>query len=680
MDGLEYSDDEDISGAVDHDDFADLDVPVDFLARVAERLLSDDHPAPSLSGYVIPKKNGQLRALAVPPFADRVAQRAVAQVVSTILEPFMSDSSHGYRKGRSRIGAKDRIAAAYRQGYRWIYEADIRAFFNNVNRGHLANRLVALFGDDPIVDFILKRMAADVVYQGRTIARPWGIPQGSPLSPIMANVMLDDLDRDLDHDGFKLIRYADDFVVLCRSREEAEAASQRVIASLEETGLSIHDDKSGIVSFDQGFRFLGYYFQNNIILDGTVRPKTKVRRSDIARDGQASPPDPNADHHWLSDFQRSPHHQAPQPLDFGEDSGEDSGDVGLISDRGTAEADPREVTAEHEDQGQGATLFITGGRMVLSTLHSRLVVKDESDRVVNHAWRNIGSLVLIGSHHITTPALRTAMWFGVPVHFVSINGRYQGIASKPVSTRDEQALWLQQLALFSQNDVTLILAREVVAARLRHQREVLRLLGKEEFSEQRLLIRDLSRKLLNATDLKQLNGYEGSATATYFSALKHRVPSSWGFESRINRHASDPFNALLSLGYTILYQYVDSLLRVAGLNPWSGFYHQGRGNHRALASDMMEPFRHVVERTALSMARRKSLKPEHFSWNGAKHRLELDSASRKVWLSALSAQMNRGYRNEYNKKMTLVDAIGQQNQSLKNCIRSNTRFVAWKMP
>ncbi len=184
----------------------------DRLQRIGGKLAGNSFQPAPLKGVVIQEDDGDLRGLAIPPFWDRVAQRAVTQQITPALDSLMYARSYGYRKGLSRQTAGLDIQQAYRQGYRWVYEADIEDFFDNVAWEHLYVRLRAIFRDDPLINLIMAWIAAPVDYQGFQIERQKGLPQGSPISPVMANLMLDDFDSDLHSAGFRLVRYADDCV------------------------------------------------------------------------------------------------------------------------------------------------------------------------------------------------------------------------------------------------------------------------------------------------------------------------------------------------------------------------------------------------------------------------------------------------------------------------------------
>lgn len=618
----------------------------DRLGRLSARLRGGGYRPPALRGFVLEGADGKPRPLAVPPYLDRIAQRAVTQVLTPALDELMAPGSHGYRRGRSRHSAARAIEAAYARGCRFVYEADIDDFFDSVDWRRLGITLAALLGDDPVVERVLSWVAAPVEYRGTAIPRREGLPQGAPLSPLLANLVLDSFDGALERAAFASVRFADNFVIACKTEAEARRAAEAAVAALAQIGLAVNPDESRIVSFAQGFRFLGYLFVDGLALDtaGEREPATEI----VAR----RPPPPRS---WLARLPAAvptppaaPRAAAPVPA-------------------------PGSSGAE-----EGAVLFVTGAPALLRTRAGRLAVERGGVVEADLAWNGLAGLCLIGAHHLTGPATRAALRKGVPVHYASGTGRYLGTLRDGRPGAEGHGLWLLQAQCCADPGRALRAARNVVEARLRHLREVLRqrVAASPALSE----IDKSLGGIATAPDLPTLNGLEGYATRAYFAALAEALPEWMGFEGRVKRPPRDPFNAMLSLGYTVLYQHVETVIRTSGLLPFVGFYHQGHGRHAALASDLMEPFRHLVERTALGFALRGRVGPADFRDDAARG-CRFTPEALRLYLAALGTRFDTPITAlGGNDPKTLHGHLRDQNRALIDWLRGRRpEFQAFRM-
>ena len=216
-------------------------------------------PAPA-RGAVIPKSNGGKRRIGIPTVVDRLIQRAVSQVLTPLYEPKFSDASYAYRPGRSPLHAVLKCREYLNEGYEWTVDMDLEKLFDTVNQKKLMGLLSRDIQDSRVLQLIEKYLHAGVIRRGRFEPTETGVGQGSALSPLLANVMLNELDRELERRGQKFIRYADDIALFCKSRDEAKAALDGFAPYIEnELLLKINRDKTTI---DQAgdMRFLGYGF------------------------------------------------------------------------------------------------------------------------------------------------------------------------------------------------------------------------------------------------------------------------------------------------------------------------------------------------------------------------------------------------------------------------------------
>ena len=210
---------------------------------------------------MIPKPGGGERALGIPTVIDRVIQQAVAQVMTPIFDPGFSESSFGFRPKRSAHGAVKQVQAYIKAGYRIAVDLDLAKFFDNVQHDILMVRVARRVGEKRLLALIGRYLRAGVLIGERFEPSELGTPQGGPLSPLLANILLDDLDRELERRGHRFARYADDLLVLVKS----ERAGQRVQASLTtyldwRLRLPVNEQKSRVAPIDKCV-FLGFTFR-----------------------------------------------------------------------------------------------------------------------------------------------------------------------------------------------------------------------------------------------------------------------------------------------------------------------------------------------------------------------------------------------------------------------------------
>ncbi|MHB8092712.1 MAG: group II intron reverse transcriptase/maturase [Syntrophales bacterium] len=209
----------------------------------------------------IPKPTGGTRPLGIPTVLDRLIQQAIAQVLSPIFDPGFSDSSFGFRPGRSAHHAVYKAREYIRAGYRIAVDMDLSKFFDTVNHDVLMLRVARKVRDKRVLRLIGKYLRAGVMVQGRLQETPLGVPQGGPMSPLLANIILDDLDKELEKRGHRFARYADDFIVLVKSPQAGERVMESLKRFLERTlKLRINLEKSRVVPTNQAV-FLGFTFR-----------------------------------------------------------------------------------------------------------------------------------------------------------------------------------------------------------------------------------------------------------------------------------------------------------------------------------------------------------------------------------------------------------------------------------
>lgn len=233
----------------------------------------------------IPKGNGEFRPLGIPPVKCRVTQEVVRNLINPIFERIFHNSSHGFRSHRSCHTAIEELLEYHKMGYKIVLDADIKGFFDNISHKLIMALVEKEISDGNILNMIKKFLQAGVMEEGQIKPTRKGTPQGGVISPLLSNIVLNHLDWTLDKHGYKFVRYADDFVILCKSKPDAEKALKVVMQCIEEDlVLQLNAEKTVITDFKHGFEFLGFYISSNSI---KMRPKAednfKVKIQKITR-------------------------------------------------------------------------------------------------------------------------------------------------------------------------------------------------------------------------------------------------------------------------------------------------------------------------------------------------------------------------------------------------------------
>jgi RNA-directed DNA polymerase len=258
-----------------------------------QRMLKEGRYEPKPAQRVwIPKLGSkEMRPLGVPPVENRVVEMALRNVLEPIFEHTFAEESYGFRPGRGAKDALRRVDELLKAGKNWVVDADLKGYFDSIPQDKLMAAVGEHVADGAVLELIQRFLKQGVLESGKGWSPTnQGTPQGGVLSPLLANIYLNPLDHLMARAGWAMIRYADDFIILCQSQEQAQQALQEVRQWVEQAGLTLHPTKTRIVDASQagGFDFLGYHFERGMKwprekslakFKDAVRQKTKRTRS-----------------------------------------------------------------------------------------------------------------------------------------------------------------------------------------------------------------------------------------------------------------------------------------------------------------------------------------------------------------------------------------------------------------
>jgi len=255
----------------------------EYLAELSAALREGSYRPQPIRRVEIPKGDGRMRPLGIPAVKDRVVQTAMKLVIEPIFEATFLPTSYGFRPGRSCHDALREVDGLIEEGYTFVVDADLEGYFDSIPHGRLMERVEERISDGRVLDLLRGWLRQDILHGVERWTPAAGTPQGAVISPLLANIYLHPLDGLMAAHGHRMVRYADDFVVLCRSREEAEAALAEIRRWVGDNGLRLHPAKTHLGDCRQpgeGFEFLGYRFEAGLRL---VRKKSLDRLKDTIR-------------------------------------------------------------------------------------------------------------------------------------------------------------------------------------------------------------------------------------------------------------------------------------------------------------------------------------------------------------------------------------------------------------
>jgi CRISP-associated protein Cas1 len=637
----------------------------------------------------IPKKDNSWRTLGIPTVRDRLVQQALLNILHPALEPEFSDASFAYRPGRSHLMAVRQVSHWRDKGYRWVLEADLTSYFDNVHHDRLLIELHERLPQPEFLQLIRLWLKAGILTKKGVQIGIQGIPIGSGISPILANVYLDDFDELLATTEYQLVRYADDFIILARQEHQIKTAYELVLGMLQAIDLPINPQKTQIANFDRGFRFLGHSFIGNMAMPDKIRSPKKQEKSrsttmnfNASQDVQmvlqhstAPPAKPTALEKALLGSLLASNQPIPPPLFV------------LL---GYRVREPVAVAIESSESSwqtgmttlylvhQGATLQKEQGRFIIKTLNNK-----ESTEI---PIAEVDRVLVFGNIQLSTSAISTCLAAKIPVIFLTQGGEYKGHLWS--AENFELPLEAAQFRCFEDLEFQMQMARSLILGKLWNSKQLLLKLRRQRDSEElSKAIAGIDRDLESVaiappeTNIDTLRGFEGSAASRYFSAFGQLIINpGFSFTDRNRRPPRDPVNSLLSFGYTLLFNNVMSLLLAEGLHPYLGNLHRSDRKAPHLALDLIEEFRSpIVDSLVLKLINQKILRPTDFTFPDGDGGVYLEDTPRRLFLKHFEDRMATTAKHpDFSSPVSYRRIIQLQVQRYKKTVMGESSYESFR--
>ncbi len=631
----------------------------------------------------IPKKSGAFRTLSIPTVRDRIVHTVLSQALVPFFEPHFEKGSYGYRPKRSYLQAIKQIEKYRERGYRLVLDADIKSYFEHIPHTKLMTQLADYLVDKPLLNLVETSLLAMQYHKNKRLFGAdagLGLPQGSPLSPVLANLYLDPLDEALQQEGFIMVRYADDFVVLCKSNSAAAKAMALTKQLLETLHLAFNYDKTRIVDFESGFVFLGHYFVDNLV-QPLHQETGKALRSE-----------------WVWD---TPSLTNNEPFNLKRTTELRTTDSAEPSQFDFAQQFEREIvdcsTSEHINQlnennrsdirlvSKLRTLYLITQGSVVHKLGGRFEVKHAGEVLTSIPINQVDNMMIFGAIHHTRAVLIECIENHIPILLMTKSGHFIGMAGPNTLVTPKTA----EAQLNQHESKKLNLAATLVNAKIINsyvfiKRKMRYLATNQQLTLSKLLVqlKQLAKQASNTKTIPKLRGVEGIAAKTYFYGLQQLIDKKWQFNNRNRRPPEDPVNALLSFGYHILFGNVQALIHGRGLLNNIGYLHNAQ-YQPSLALDLMEPFRApVVDSTVVQFLASSAITPADFLYdNGA---CLISATAKKRFITAMESKLQAsvqfrelGITTDYRRVIDLQILSFKQALVTKNA--DNRHFYAFKI-
>lgn len=563
-----------------------------YLQNAAKMLKSGKLEAGNTLCFKKRSYNGNYRIIRVQNIHERHMLICILQQIDGSLDRLLSSGCYSYRHGRDYHQAAHRVQSMFRKGFVWGVKADIKSFFDTIDRSGLALLLQGLFNTDPVAELIRNYL----------LSPGQGIAQGNPLSPLLSNLWLIAFDREIKRRGWFLVRYADDFCILGETQESPSEVLNSLNDILGELKLSLAEEKSHAFSSEESISFVGY------TIDAKACEKQKATRvEDYSLNG---------------------------------------------------------LPAFQEDYRKGKPLYLTFKDSYVRYDNGSLIIQRDGENKIM-GMKEISRIIVIGKPRISAGLIQQALLLQKPVVFMGINGHILGGFAQNPKLYSPKAIYNPLVRDWQEFSLQYI--RALVAAKLHNQRTVLR---QHSIDEPKL--KELELSLVSCADADSLRGKEGAGSQLYWSHFRE-LAKPLDFPRRAYHPPEGPVNAMLSIGYSNIYFRMAECLQAAQLNPYEGIFHSPRGMHYALASDLIEQFRFLVDRIVLALIHNHQIGKDDFVHNTDGSYCRLAPQAMKSYIHKFEQTM-RSEVKLGDENYTWASLIDRSAAKLMRCLRLGIDF------
>lgn len=651
------------------------------LAALLDAIAEDRYRPMPLRQIWIPKRSGGWRELGVPTVRDRLVQQALLQVLHPLIEPHFEPLSYAYRPGRSHRLAAEQVGVWRDRGYTWVLEADIVRYFERIRHPRLLAEVQERIDVPWVLALVDLWITTGKLTPAGIVLPTLGIPQGSPISPMLANVYLDDLDEAMAQPGWILVRYADDFVVLARSQERSQAAQEQVAQLLTEMGLELHPEKTRITTFEKGFRFLGHTFAGQVVVPPLSRRRRQVQKQEQTKpeatvrlvhldQGTAGI---TAMQQALVDALKEQQQPIPPPLFV------------VLGYEVRSDTPVKIESPEREWSNGMSSLYVVEQGTYLNKEEGRLRLSPPKGEPLEVPIREVERILIFGQVQVSTAVIGLCLSQQIPIIFLSQTGEYKGHLWSGEMV--DLAVLTKQFERHQDMAFRTALARAIVQGKLWNSKLLLlRLNRKRQLEGVNPALTTLQQAIETlgaepSLTLDAIRGYEGHGASVYFQTLSTLITNpGFPWQGRSFHPPTDPLNSLLSFGYTLLFNNVFSLLLAEGLNPYLGNLHGAERQKAYLGFDLMEEFRSpIVDTLVIRLVNQKIVRPTDFTWPTEKGGVYLTETARRTFLKHFEERMGSSVSHpDIQGQVSYRRAIQLQVQRYRQAVLMNKPYEAFR--